>query len=328
MKCPNCDYNQRRGREGMVCKKCRYDFVFDPQEDEMTDGKFLASVRRASSNDTYFFTANQLYAAACRRLRPAYAPLLLLVGIGFFAFILWKVERAPLIAKLAVGGFAVLILIACYFSLRPRLKRKAWDKHLAHWHQNRPPLKKLIQSPELKDPPPDCDEPDIYDYGVEQILICERDEVVDWLVLNNYHVNTKTAVISENGYPEYLIPKIRTLLAQTPPPSIYLLHDSPDSTPPMITRVRESRIFDLYEADLTVLGIDPELLPRIKSLRRVRRSIGSDRIAVDMIPLGTLSSMCSCAFAAQCAFGDFGPHTEGSTSLEFETTCSEDGDGE
>ena len=56
MKCSTCNYNQRRGKQGMTCKKCGYKFVFDPKRHGLTDGKFLASVHRASSNDTYYST--------------------------------------------------------------------------------------------------------------------------------------------------------------------------------------------------------------------------------------------------------------------------------
>ena len=329
MKCPTCDYNQRRGKEGMTCKKCGYDFVFDPKLHEMTDGKFLATVQRASSNGTYHFTENQLYAAACRRLRITLLPLIFLIGIAFFGFIFSQSKAgAPTIAYIFIGVFALLILFAIYRGLRPKLKRKAWNKQLKRWQSLRPPLKMLVRSPELSSPPPPCDEPDIYDYGVEQILICEREEVVDWLVLNRYHVTTKTAVISENGYPEYLLPKLQPLLASGNPPAIYLLHDSGKKSQSMITRVRESQLLDLYDAEIIDLGLTPEILPRIKSLKKVHRSMNSNKVPVDTIPFGTLTSMTTCAFVDHCSFDAFLTGSAGSTSMEFEVCCSDDGDGE
>ena len=96
----------------------------------------------------------------------------------------------------------------------------------------------------------------------------------------------------------------------------------------MITRVRESRIFDLYEAELVDLGLSESILPRIKSLKKVRRSQKSKTVPVDAIPFGTLTSMTACAFASHCGFDEFQPGTAGGTSLEFEVCCSDDGDGE
>ncbi|MFT4549687.1 MAG: hypothetical protein ACI8XO_002153 [Verrucomicrobiales bacterium] len=313
----------------MTCKKCGYDFVFDPKRHQTTDGKFLATVHRASSNDTYHFTANQLYAAACRRLRGSLIPLIFFVMVAFVTFIvLFSGASPPIGVLLFIGLFTLILALGSYYGIRPKLPRKKWNKHLKRWQKLRPPLRKLIRSPELNSPPPECDEPDIYDYGVEQVLICEREEVVDWLVLNRYHVTTKTAVISEDGYPHYLIPKIQTLLASEHPPTIYLLHDSGHDSQSMITRVRESQLFDLYEADIIDLGLTPDLVPKIKSLKNVRRSLKSDTIPVDTIPFGTLTTMTTCAFASHCAFTAFQSGSAGETSMEFETSCSDDGDGE
>lgn len=60
MKCPQCSHNHPR-REGLVCGRCSYQFVFDKGVDAMTDSLFLALQRKASRNDTFYFTENQLY---------------------------------------------------------------------------------------------------------------------------------------------------------------------------------------------------------------------------------------------------------------------------
>ncbi len=55
MKCPTCGKNHPK-KLGLQCS-CGYTFVFNPGTDPgMTDGKFVAIVRRASAGGDKFFT--------------------------------------------------------------------------------------------------------------------------------------------------------------------------------------------------------------------------------------------------------------------------------
>ena len=56
-------------------------------------------------------------------------------------------------------------------------------------------------------------------------MIVERDEWVDLLVRNRFHLNYKTAVLSRSGYPQRVLDACRAFLRQHPQTPVQLLHD-------------------------------------------------------------------------------------------------------
>jgi hypothetical protein len=65
MKCPECHHKQLRGKYGMTCQSCAYQFVFDPHSDRLqgrrlSDGTMQSILYAASAGHTLFYTANQL----------------------------------------------------------------------------------------------------------------------------------------------------------------------------------------------------------------------------------------------------------------------------
>lgn len=330
MKCPKCENNHRRGREGMTCS-CGYRFVFDPRKDIVNDWRFEATVRQASSNGTYFFTAHQLYAAACRRLKIQWGGgclLLLLIGVATLFTILAD-DGPPTWTIPTMWGILVIIGGLITLSVfRPRLSRVKWDRVLRRWEKKNGPLEKMVRTPMLAEPPPEWAEPDIFSYGVVRVLICERDELVDWLVLNRFHVNEQTVVISQSGYPDYLLPRVNDLLRSDNPPEVFLLHDATTKGETLERHLRQSGRFAMDGATVIDLGLTPQVVPRVRSLRKVRRSMGDGDVPVDAIPYGVLSTMVTCAFIEMQPFEQFEPGGSGEASLEFESSTSDDGDGE
>ena len=127
MRCPECGYDQKRGQEGMTCKKCGRAFVFDPKgSPRFTDAKFLALVTRLNARGQYAFTANQLYAAYARRTAKLSSPralfiigaIIIVASVTFAAF-----AGAP---ALFFAVFGALVMIGAFFAGDPP-NRKRWD---------------------------------------------------------------------------------------------------------------------------------------------------------------------------------------------------------
>ena len=279
----------------MKCR-CGYRFTFNPKSDRMSDGKFAAILRKASANDTYFFTFNQFYSAYCER-------------ISKFSFL-----------RLGVGaGIGLLLLVTLPFSLIvllllliPPLKRKyaafqhglgnppsvgAARKHLEQWLNDGNTVERYIRSTTLHDPPPAWTEPDIYDYGVEGVLIVEHDILVDLLVKNNFHVESRVLVVSEQGYPNYLAPLAWKLIAQRPDLIVYLLHDSTPQGVQMRERVLAREGDKLRDRAIVDLGISPEIVARLKRLKHVGPKRLNYAIPVDYLKYGALALGLSQAIA-------------------------------
>ena len=85
MKCPECENNQNF-KDGTRYNKCRYQFIFNPKEDVVSDGKFTVLIRRASVNDTRHFTFNQLYLRYLR-IQPRIG---IISFLSHYSFLEWR----------------------------------------------------------------------------------------------------------------------------------------------------------------------------------------------------------------------------------------------
>jgi hypothetical protein len=291
MKCPECGYNQR-AKLGLTCGECSYEFVFNPKESAtkgLTDGKFAACIRSANQNGTAYFTRNQLYSVCCRKLRDS--PLKEF-GFGIAAFAiavgLATAEVWDISVFFAVMG-SVWIISGVYLAYR-KITPANFDMLLGKWRSAGKPVEKLIEESELHQPPPEWSEPDIYDYGVERLLIVERDILVDLLVKNGQHAEQRMLVISETGYPEYLLPVARRLLEEQAEVPIFLLHDASAHGTGMKDRVIDRGILPLDGKNITDLGMYPEDFQKLKRTRRYDPNNTSRSLPVDAMAMPFLAS--------------------------------------
>lgn len=290
MKCPQCDRNQRRGREGMRCQSCSYQFLFDPQKDHLSstvklhDKLFEKIVAHASARGTYAFTPNQLFSSARhfgRGSRTGCIIVLVFFAI-FFIVGLWG-EFLPFLF-FGLIFLAILLLGSLVSLLRGRQpKRKSWDRFVARWLKADRAIPGLIDSPALQDPPPEWEEKDIYDYGVSALLLCDQPETVDLLVLNQFHTQTNTLILTASGYPSYLLEKADDLLTRSPDLPVYLLHD-PGSDPETMKKQCPLVIRETID-----LGLAPHALSRIALLRKRFKARELPSLPLDVIPLRILS---------------------------------------
>ena len=266
MKCPQCGYDQK-AKYGLTCSGCRYHFVFNPKESRtagLTDGKFIGCINAASQNDTIYFTRNQLYGTYCRRMNHSAASKIvmgvatLVAAIAFAAVGVW-----PFAMLLFILGIVLLI------SSLPIFKKKTspaqFKSLLDQWSAGGQAIERMLEQPSLHDPPPDWNEPDIYDYGVERLLIVERDILVDLFVKNGAHAEQRMLVISETGYPKYLLPVAHRVLQEQPDLPVFLLHDATPHGTEMQPRALASNLLPLKDHPVTDLGMFPD---DFKKLRR------------------------------------------------------------
>lgn len=289
MKCPQCDRNQRRGREGMTCNSCSYQFLFDPKKDRLStnvnlhDALFEKIIRHANADGTYGVTANQLFSSARQFGKTSHGCCLVvvIVLIAFLVLIILGIDRPG--PFLSVGLAAVFLLIGSS-RLGPKgPKRKNWDRLVARWQKAGRDIPGLIASPALQNPPPDWEEKDIYDYGVSALLLCDRPETVDLLVLNQFHTQTNTLILTASGYPSYLLEKADDLLTRSPDLPVYLLHD-PGSDPE--TMKKQSPLVIRETIDLGLAG---HALSRIALLRKRFKARELPSLPLDVIPFRILS---------------------------------------
>ncbi|MEM7475830.1 MAG: hypothetical protein AAF483_12635 [Planctomycetota bacterium] len=276
----------------------------------MTDGKMAAAIRRASRNGTAFFTANQLYAAYASRAggRPKWAGPVL----GFAALI-----SLGTIASFGQGeilsGISWLLFSLPFFWLgifyRSKPVRPAmFASWIDLWLRSGKTIDGLIQQPSLHQPPPQWSEQDIYDYGVERILIVQHDLLVDLFVRNGLHAEQRALVISESGYPSYLMAVTKRLLEERPDLPVFAFHDADAQGQAMMQRLF-SMDLPLKGRPITDLGMRPEQFKKSKRTRSydpysTDRDLPADAMPVPMLAAGL--GACFAAGAAQELLGNDG----------------------
>ncbi len=265
MKCVDCGHSHRL-KEGPACAKCGYTFAFG-KSDTTTDRRFLALLRRASANDTHCFTRLGLVGAHARSwglLFPTgryefdfgeYVWVAVPTAIGLLALIAtgaWPV---------AVGGIvvsAIVFLVLRWLNTTDPPNPELVDSWVEAWVAKKGPIEKLIDSPSLDRSPGPYRERDVYDYGVERLLIVQRPILVDWLVRNGFHAAERALLVSESGYPSYLEPVARRALSDRSALPVFLLHDSTPEGVGMLERVRRSTRLPIAEHPVVDVGLSRE----------------------------------------------------------------------
>lgn len=297
MKCPNCSHNQKV-KLGMRCDQCRYDFTFNPKEASsrgMTDGRFLATIRAAGQNDTAYFTRNQLYGTYCRRQKTSKIPGII-TAILFAVFGVFSMVNGGLIGAAATFAISAIILLVTFLVPPAILPRDRFMRLVDMWLDKGKPIDKLIVGPSLRKPPPPADESDLYDYGVQRLLIVQRDELVDLFVLNNVHAEQAMLVLSASGYPDYLLGHARRVLEEQPDLPVHLLHDADVTGDEMRKRLSKLDL-PLEGREVVDLGFSADDFRRLKRARNIDRKNRKRALPVDVLALPFLSTGLAACFA-------------------------------
>jgi hypothetical protein len=303
MKCPSCSYNHK-AKDGGQCRSCGYAFVFYPKvAGGMTDGRFSENIKRASADGTYFFTETQLFVAQqMLGKKTASAGCVVKFLSSLFVVGLASAVSEDTDHSFFEVGVRMALLIAIVWGLlrinrgpaKPSLSsHAAFEGYLSVWRRHQP-IDKLLGKPQLDTPPPAAAESDVYDYGVEGVLVLDEDRLVDLFVLNNFHAEQRVAVISKRGYPAYVMPRVQAVLADRPDLPVFVLHGSGVGAQmlPYQLRSLDLGIVDHPIIDLGWTGRDISQVGRLEALADM-----GDGVAVDVLLPRRLFAVVAAAMA-------------------------------
>lgn len=226
MRCPECNHRQKF-KDGVHCRQCRYQFVFRKKQDQISDFTLRQLIQRLSDQGHYAFTATQLALEICRLWRKkARGP----VDYSIAAIILGVISGLIVSNKefwfAEILIFAVILPLAVWLGQRGkrRLSFNQAREVVSRYHQAHP-LQALADGAAFRriTPPADFQDPH---YAPERVLIVERDELVDLLVRNRFHLTAKAAIVSRTGYPEPVFAACQAFLRNHPNTPVQVIHDA------------------------------------------------------------------------------------------------------
>ena len=101
--------------------------------------------------------------------------------------------------------------------------------------------------------------PDVSAYSFDRLVVCDRPEIAQFLIANNFHFENNCAVLSITGYPQNIFDTTMEMLRRNPDLKVYALHDC---TPRGIGLVDRLRTSPNWFSDSSAIIIDLGLLPR------------------------------------------------------------------
>lgn len=212
-------------RDGMRCGKCGYQFILRKKTDGLSDLALRQIIRRLSDTAQYAFTETQLLLEICRYWRRSNAKeTIAVLVITAILLTIFGVASGLWLVSISIGGLILVSMVWSYQRKKVELPLpKARSLYLRY--QQAHPIAELadgrafLQSATVEESYGET-------YAPERILIVERDEWVDLLVRNRFHLHYKAAVLSHSGYPQRVLEACRAFLRDYPQTPVQLLHDA------------------------------------------------------------------------------------------------------
>jgi hypothetical protein len=262
MKCPSCGFNQKV-KEGLICNQCKYRFALNPKEPPgLSDGAMAGVVRRLSGPDGLYFTMDQLRLGVWRVLaQKAKLPGCLVL---FFAiFIGVPLSGAAEMLGLPVFFAFILAAIIAFLGIRtfnrrsPKIQRAAMENAIGRYLTAHP-VEHLVDGKRLSGLTHSAVDEELAQYAPERILIVQHDDIADMLILNRFHFDHKSLVVSAQQYPEAAFMAAQKFLLAHPDLPVLVAHDASEEGLRVKTRLRKDAAWNLAERPITDLGIHPK----------------------------------------------------------------------
>lgn len=270
MKCIRCgiDNNLRERTDNRgLCKNCQHPFAFEPAimtEVKFTDSFFAKAIADISANNTLYFTPRQLFFLLCKRLKNKdnkgavnnfflYGFILVFIGIVNY-------KDPSIFLGSIIFGLLLIFWSVLYVNQRRSVSLEISQDQFQSW------VNSWLQVNEIsKMLPSVCDEiksspvnPDISSYSFDRAVICDRSEIAQLLIANNFHFENNCAVLSITGYPQSIFSTVMEMLRRNPELKVYAIHDATPSGVSLVHHLRSSSDwFENSNAKIYELGLLP-----------------------------------------------------------------------
>lgn len=126
------------------------------------------------------------------------------------------------------------------------------------WQQINGTIANMLPSARQENAPANIN-PDITAYSFDRVIVCDRADIAQLLIANNFHFENNCAVLSITGYPENIFSTVMGMLRRNPDLKVYALHDASPRGVSLVNHLRTSRN---WFSNTNVAIYDLGLLPR------------------------------------------------------------------
>ena len=131
------------------------------------------------------------------------------------------------------------------------------DEWLQRWQRVNGTLEKLLPSPR-QDALPAAIDPEITAYSFDRAIVCDSDEIAQFLIANNVHFENNCAIISISGYPQSIFDTVIEMLRRNADLKVYALHNANPAGVGLVHQLRtSSNWFANQQVTIFDLGISP-----------------------------------------------------------------------
>ncbi|MEG4581368.1 hypothetical protein QUA71_17390 [Microcoleus sp. MON1_C5] len=132
------------------------------------------------------------------------------------------------------------------------------DKWLRDWQTVNGTLEKLLPAPRQEALPASIDR-EVSAYSFDRAIICDSDEIAQFLIANNVHFENNCAILSISGYPQSIFNTVIEMLRRNADLKVYALHDA---NPAGVSLVHQLRTSPNWFANQAVTILDLGISPR------------------------------------------------------------------
>jgi hypothetical protein len=276
-------------KEGMACSSCNYVFALNPKEKPyLTDYAVKKVIDGLSGPDHLYFTYNQLYTQVHKIIQKkawknGFASLL--VGVPLFIVIVVLTSGELLFALLFLEA-AFLAALGYYLYRRTPHVRDETVKEVIRKYIQAHPCDRMVDGNAFKEIEPKRFDKEIIKYAPERLLIVERDDLADMLLLNRFPMEQKTLVVSASKYPKRAFEAFRHFAKKNPEIPIAAMHDLSRDGLKMKERLLADPSWNLEGREIQDLGLFPQDVDRVKA-PLWRPTTGAGRPIDSLKPRGT-----------------------------------------
>ena len=131
------------------------------------------------------------------------------------------------------------------------------DEWLQRWQTVNGTLEKLLPAPRQEALPASID-PEVSTYSFDRAIICDNDEIAQFLIANNVHFENNCAILSISGYPQSIFDTVIEMLRRNADLKVYALHDANPAGVSLVHQLRTSpNWFANQQVTIFDLGISP-----------------------------------------------------------------------